>query len=726
MGAIKRENMEEPSVLDYLKSKLLFWHKTNIEIQGIPEGNPEIGGGDDLSSDVNFDSTREIQGIGIPGVISGVWSLLPLAIVLIGIVAQSSLESEGRNPVLAIILYGLSAGLLVWNLIAGKWVLPVGQDQILDRVMATTFRRTPGIVALILLPISFLLFKGNQFTPVNLLIWLVLILFFLAAFWEYPAGGWQKFKDRVRVFFKQPAISFRITPWVVLVLLCSAVVIYFRLYALNEVPGEMFSDHAEKLIDISGVLEGNNLIFFPRNTGREAIQMYLTAAVSLIAGTGLSFMSLKLGTTLAGLLALPFIYLVGKQVGGKWVGLLALLLSGIAYWPNVISRVGLRFPLYPLFVAPTIYFLIKAFQNRSRNDLLLAGLFLGLGMHGYSPFRIVPFVVVIAFVVYYAFCRSDEEKSNLGFNFLIITLAALIVFLPLMKYLTEDPLNFSERAFSRLGSIERPLPGPPLEIFFNNSWQTLIMFFWDNGNIWVHSVVGRPALDVVTAVFFFMGSLTMVVRFFRRKNWIDLFLLLSIPVLMLPSILSLAFPDENPSLNRTAGAIIPVFVIAGYGLFAFLQTLAMKISGKRGKVVTGLVMLFLVGMTIYQNYDLVFNKFNRQFMAGALNTSEIGSVIKGFDEMGGSPENAYVIPFPYWVDTRLVGINAGFPTRDFALAPENFETTLSDNRMKLFIFYPEDQNNLAEIKEMYPRGTLSTFKAKVQGKDFLTYLVPPN
>jgi hypothetical protein len=718
--------MEEPSVLDYLISKLFFWRKTNIEIPDGYLNNPESAGGTEISSGFTIIPTSNLQGIGIKGVLSGVWSLMPLAIVLFGVIAQASLEPENRRPVLAVILYGIAAGLLIWNLFAGKWALPDGQAQVQDRVMAIPFRRTPGIVTLVLIIISFILFNGNQFTGVNLLSWLVLILFFLATFWEYPADGWQKFKDRVKFFFKQPAITFKITPWVVLVLLCSALVIFFRLYSLNEVPGEMFSDHAEKLLDISDVMSGNHLIFFPRNTGREAIQMYLTAAVGLIAGTGLSFMSLKLGTAMAGLLALPFIYLIGKQIGGKWVGLFALLLSGIAYWPNVISRVGLRFPLYPLFVAPTIYFLIRAFQNRSRNDLLLAGLFLGLGMHGYSPFRIVPFVVVIAFVVFYAFCHSDEEKSNLGLNFLIIALAAFILFLPLLKFLTEDPTNFGERAFSRLGTIERPLPGPPLEIFFSNSWKALLMFFWDNGKIWVHSVVGRPALDVITAVFFFLGSLTMVGRFWRKRNWVDLFMILSIPVLLLPSILSLAFPEENPSLNRTAGAIVPVFVMAAYGLVAFLQTLAAWISGMRGKVVAGLVMIVLVGMSINQNYDLVFNQFNRQFMASALNTTEIGSVINAFDEMGGDPDNAFVVPFPYWVDTRLVGINAGFPNRDFALIPENFKTTREDYRMKLFIFNPEDQANLAEIMEMYPRGTLSTYKARIQGKDFLMYLVPPN
>jgi hypothetical protein len=713
--------MEEPSVLDYLKSRIIFWRKSTIEF---PDSRPEEWevSGESVLSEEPVEIGRHS---GLAGIFAGVWSLLPLAVVLIGIIAQSSLESESRSPYLAVILYTAAAALMGWQMFGGKWKLPFAADEKNGRKLAVSFRRAPGIVTLVLIPISFLLFDGNRFTEINLLTWLALLGFFMAAFLEEPGQTFQKILSAVKGFIKQPVLNIRITPWAALLLVSAGLVLFFRLNALNEVPGEMFSDHAEKLLDVSGVLNGNHLIFFPRNTGREAVQMYLTAAVAILGGTGLSFMSLKIGTALAGLLALPFVYLIGKRVGGRWVGLFSLLLCGIAYWPNLISRIGLRFPLYPLFVAPAIYFLIRGFQDKSCNSLILAGLMIGLGMHGYSPFRIVPLLIVIAFLLYFAFSKSDEEKSKLGINFLVLALAALIVFLPLMKFMVEDPVNFGERAFSRLGSVERPLPGPLWEIFFTNSWKALVMFFWDNGNIWVHSVVGRPALDVVTAVFYFMGSINILARFIRGKNWLDLFLLLSVPILILPSVLSLAFPEENPSLNRTAGAIIPVFVIAAFGLVSFVQSLAARIRGKRGLAVAVVATILLMGMSINQNYSLVFKQFNRQFIAGALNTSEIGAVIKAFEEMGGSPDTAYVVPYPYWVDTRLVGINAGYPLRDFAMFPENFTTTLGDARMKLFIFNPEDLANLEIIKEMYPRGILSTYSARVQGKDFLMYLIPP-
>jgi hypothetical protein len=66
--------------------------------------------------------------------------------------------------------------------------------------------------------------------------------------------------------------------WAVLILFAAGMAIFFRIYRLAEVPSEPYSDHAEKLLDVYDVLQGKTSIFFARNTGREAMQFYLTAA----------------------------------------------------------------------------------------------------------------------------------------------------------------------------------------------------------------------------------------------------------------------------------------------------------------------------------------------------------------------------------------------------------------------------------------------------------------
>jgi hypothetical protein len=285
---------------------------------------------------------------------------------------------------------------------------------------------------------------------------------------------------------------------------------------------------------------------------------------------------------------------------------------------------------------------------------------------------------------------------------------------------------FNYRVISRLTGSEQALPGNPLFIFFSNLWKAWIMFLYDNGNIWVHSVTGRPALDVIMAAFYVIGTVVLFARYLKKRNWVDLFLIVSVPLLMLPSILSLAFPDENPSLNRTAGAIIPVFILSAIGFVTAINSLWRGMLTWMGKTA---VVLFTGGLliaTMAANYNLVFKDYKDQFLQNAWNTSDIGRVIRGFVDTIGTEDTAYVVPYPYWVDTRLVGINAGFPTKDYALNADGFAGTLSVQKPKLFILDTEDQADLALLRSLYSKGVLYTYKDEYPGKDFLMLMVPVN
>jgi hypothetical protein len=289
----------------------------------------------------------------------------------------------------------------------------------------------------------------------------------------------------------------------------------------------------------------------------------------------------------------------------------------------------------------------------------------------------------------------------------------------------ENPDLFSYRAFTRLGSIEQPLSGPAWLIFMNNLGRAVTMFAWNNGEIWPVSIPYRPALDVVSAALFYLGIVLLLVRYIRQRNWVDLFLILSVPLLLLPSILSLAFPNENPALNRMAGAIVPVFLIVGLSLDGFLKGLETKFSMPfNTKAAWGIGAILLLWAAV-QNFNLVFDEYRTNYELSSWNTSEIGQVIKDYTDSFVAPENAYVVAYPYWVDTRLVGINAGFPTRDFALWPQQFSETLSQSGPKLFVIKPEDQNSIAALRALYPEGYLQLYPSKFENKDFYLFTVLP-
>ncbi|NPV86389.1 MAG: hypothetical protein HPY45_10325 [Anaerolineae bacterium] len=718
---------EEPTVLDYVKALLTPWKGPPPRIPPLPEElesdtSIKVAGGDLVVIDdaakaapVLAVETEEKPETALRKVVIP-WRTFLL--VVFATFAQSFIEPPSRNVTVAVVGYAVVCALMIWAFLSDEWqLLSVSEDTATS--LSAKVKPIFLLASFPLILFAFLAFKGNRFTSLNLILWSLALLLALAALW-LPGERVGNLKQELLRFFKHPSFNVDISSWTLLLLVSTLVVIFFRTYALDKIPNEMFSDHAEKLQDVAEVLDGRYSIFFPRNTGREAFQMYLTALIAVVFGTGLSFASLKIGTVLAGVVTLPYIYLLGREIGNKWVGLLAFILAGIAYWPNVISRIGLRFPLYPLFVAPALFYLIRGLRKLQRNDFILAGIAVGLGLHGYSPFRIVPFVIIFAVVLYILHTSSGSRRASAFWGLVIIGFFALIVFLPLLRYSLEYPDMFAFRAFSRLGTTERALPGPAHEIFFGNLWRAVIMYFWDNGNIWVHSVTGRPALDIVTAAVYFIGTIYLIARYARYRHWVDLFLLISVPLLMMPSILSLAFPDENPALNRASGAIVPVFIIAAIGLEGALTSIGKQL-GKGLAVVLGLI---LIVWSASQNYDIVFRQFYKQFMGGAWNTSDIGHVIRAYADSIGSKDSAYVVPYPHWVDTRLVGVNAGYGPQDYALPRERIEETLAFMGPKLFIVNTADEETLIQLKKLYPKGTQKLFDSSLEGKDFIMYFVP--
>ncbi len=674
----KPDQQTESSVLDYVKSLFRFGSE-RIQIPEFVEEEKLSAISDQPlanSSQPEEDQLSTFKPLNLQPVTPFPWrSLLAFFFALVG---QKFFEPPPATSPLGVVFYIAAFALLGWAMYRGEWTLS-SHALTSEKTDPLTYRRLALFASILLSLLAYTFFKDNLFTTINVTLWYFAIVLFFFAFWVNGSNG--SFSNLIR-FFKRDSWQINISRWALLLLAATALVFFFRFTQTATVPPEPFSDHAEKILDVYDVSQGETHIFFPRNTGREAIQMYWTLLIAKVFGTGLSFLSLKLGTAILGFLTLPFIYMLGKEIGGKRVGIFAFVLTGIGYWPNVISRIGLRFPLYPLFAAPTLLFLIRGLRTRNRNDFLLSGLFLGLGLHGYSPMRIMPFVVIAAFVLYYLHSQSKGARRDLVIWLAILGLMSLVVFVPLLRYWVDNPASFGFRAMTRLTGEENPITQPIFQIFFTNVWKALKMFNFDDGEIWVNSLPHRPALDVISAALFALGVILLLVRYIRNRHWLDLFLLVSIPLLQLPSTLSLAFPGENPALNRAGGAYIPAFIIGALALDGLLTSFG---RGKmRSVLIWGLTGILLC-ISAFQNYDLVFNQFYNSFRQGAWNSSDMGQVIKEFQQTYGETDTVWIVPFPYWVDTRLPAVWAGIPNRDMAMWTDQLPSTVELPGPKLFM-----------------------------------------
>jgi hypothetical protein len=250
------------------------------------------------------------------------------------------------------------------------------------------------------------------------------------------------------------------------------------------------------------------------------------------------------------------------------------------------------------------------------------------------------------------------------------------------------------------------------------------MFNWNSGQIWVVSIAGKPLLDWVTGALFAIGVTLALVRYARRRHWIDILVLASIPLLMGPSILSLAFPGENPAPNRASGAMVPAFALAGLALVAVADAVRAAVPGRSGKAVAvGWASLLLLWAGI-NNYVLTFHDFYPAYRKSAWNTTEGGELIRAYAESVGDYESAHVIPYPFWWDTRLVGIQAGRPLTDYAFPREQLDQLAFEPGPMLFLFNREDAETAARLQGLFPGGQLSTYTSAVENHDFMVYFVP--
>lgn len=703
--------MREPSLLDYLKALV------RGQRMEIPTGRaqPEAGGRQTTRRPVK--AAKPARGP-LPGLRLGQWPWKSALAVALFLLAQALWAPPAGNWPAGLLAALVGAGLALAALRSGEWQQAKLAGASAQRKVLR-YRRRPLVAGLALFILTFLFSGGNQFHWVNLSTWLASLALVIYAFWQFEdspqasAGRWLQ-------TLRRGEWTLRITPWALVLMAALAAIALARFTQLDSLPSEMISDQAEKLLDVQTILEGEYPIFFERNTGREPLQFYLAAAVARLFGTGLSFTTLKLSTTLLSFASLVYMYLLGKELGGRWLGLFALLLTGLGFWPNLLPRVGLRFALYPAFAAPVLFHLIYGLRRGQLNHLLLCGLFLGIGLNGYSAFRVMPLVVALGVLLYWLHTRQPAQRQRALIGLALLALVVLVVCAPLLRYAVEHPANFTMRMSSRLLETERAYPEPVGLILAKNFWNAIRMFNISGGGIWVVGIKDRPAFDLFSAGLWLLGALLAAYRYRQSRSWADLFILLCVPLMLLPSMLSLAFPEENPAMNRASGAWVPAFLLAALALDGLLRTLRERAGRWPAALAGGLLLSALAGL----NASLLFGEYRGQYDQAVWNNSELGGVIANYAGSFGSLESAWVVAYPHWVDTRLVALGAGNPGHDYGIWPDQLNATLETPAPKLFLLKPEDEEGLNALQSLYPHGLLSYYQSRVSGKDFLSFFVP--
>ena len=575
--------------------------------------------------------------------------------------------------------------------------------------------------------IAFVSLTRNRFTLHGVLCWWGAILaWLLAIVYVSPYHLAWRVPDRAalrRIACKGGLITR--SDWVMLVLLCILVAAFlFRIYRIDMLPQEAGSDQVEASLDVWDILHGQYRIFFPRNTGREATQFYLTAALSHVFGY--SLFTLKLTMALIGILNIIPMYFLGKELLDRHFGLLTAFFMAFSYWHVAISRIGLRIVLAPFWTAVTLCFILRAFRTGRRNDYLLTGLWLGLGLYGYMAFRVVPLLMVILCLLKATLDRGPHFHlgrfiSNVG----LLVITSILVFLPMLRYMYDEPRMFWHRVLTRTTNLEIPIQQNKPLIFLDNVKRALLMFNWAGDTVFAFNVPLRPVLDHISAGLFVLGAAYVCYLLLAKRRAVALYLIVAVFVLLLPSTLALAFPHENPS-NIRASAVIPVMVVLiSLPVYLVGRQVAYALRGGAGVflvVVLGAVLLWQVARL---NLHIYFSDYEQSYSRATWNNSDMARVIRGFGDSVGNVYDAYIICTPYWVDHRAVALELKDMDWDNLLVDlSQAQLHLAEPRNHLYIFNPVNSEAEHWLQEHYPSGQLMRFQASIPGKDFMIYFAP--
>ncbi|MBM2811249.1 MAG: putative rane protein [Chloroflexi bacterium] len=281
---------------------------------------------------------------------------------------------------------------------------------------------------------------------------------------------------------------------------------------------------------------------------------------------------------------------------------------------------------------------------------------------------------------------------------------------------------------TRVTDAEASIVGGPLAAFLGNVWNVALMWNWKGDRSWVESVPGDPALDWVTGALFALGVVYAIYRAWTRKDVVAATLVAGLLVLTLPSSLAIAFPGENPHLNRASPVIPLVFVLAALPIPLVWTTLRSMIGQRRWQVACAAGLVGALTLIVWRtNWDRYFVDYNAIYRQSTYNTKEIGAVVRGFALLTGSVRGVYLPVWPHWVDFRLVALESG----DFSWINTGLLQTIDEARQhvdqpgpKLYILHPDDARSLEVLRALYPEGVVRDYPSRQRGRPFRSFLVP--
>ena len=361
-----------------------------------------------------------------------------------------------------------------------------------------------------------------------------------------------------------------------------ALAVCLRLWRLAELPPALYADEAMDGNNALQALEtGRFQVFYPEDAGREGL--YINLAAASIACFGNRPWALRLPAVFFGVLTVLGLALLGAELAGRRVGLLAAFFLATSFWHVLLSREAFRAIAAPGFLVWSLYLMLAA--RRKPALWPVAGLVYGLGFHTYIAYRATP--LLIAPLLW----RAGAKRA------LAFTAMAALAILPLAWYFFGHPHAFFGRTTQVAVWTGRSSPAAAAETA-RNVWRTARMFFTHGDYNWRHNLPWRAELFAPVALSLAMGLVA------PRKGAGKRIALGWLAVAALPVVLS---AENVPHALRSVLMLPAALLLAALGADAACAWLSPRLPPRATAVLAAVFLMVLA----WEPFDTYFHRWAR-------------------------------------------------------------------------------------------------------------------
>jgi uncharacterized membrane protein len=467
-----------------------------------------------------------------------------------------------------------------------------------------------------------------------------------------------------------------------------------------------FLNNASKNPFVTGWLGHSTMFFFLQS-------LFMRVFGSTITG-------LRILSALLGALAIPATYFLVRELHGRRLAFAtATLLAAYAFHIHY-SRLGLNNIADPLWATLVFFLIIRAVRKQQQGYYIAAGLALGFSMYFYIGARLV-WVMLAVFLAFWMIQDFRTLWSQRG-NFVLMSIAVLLILLPLIAWFINHPETFPGR-YSSMGIIPsgwlmqtaQKTGQSPLVIILERTQRAFLLFNAYPETFGFYAP-RQPLLDTISAVLFVFGLAFSLYKSKDRAYF--LFVMWFVLAMFFGSVMIV---DEAGTARLTTATVPAMFFVA-LGLAKMIevgkQILTLPPRWCLRMVVVGVAVIALINLKFYFV----------DYVPMRLNSGDGGWMFTDMSRLFRTetpPFKAYFFGAPHAYighgTIRYMAPNLnGMDVRQPIHAPPDF---VDRSHRAVFIFHPARIGEFEFVRQAYPDGKRIDYKKPNGQAIFLVYEV---